>query len=401
MIVKSPMYQKYYSKFIESQKDNLHFTAHSHHFWPDVTLDAMIEYWNDSARLTDHKWEYILSEKVPQTQKLIAEILNLSHPENITFAPNTHELLFRLISSLSSKDTSKKIKILTTDSEFYSFERQIRRLQELPLYDIQVIPTKPFDSFESRFQQAVQSDQGQPWDMIFFSQVFFNSGIVFSGYEKIVRAAHKDSLIVMDAYHGFMAMPTNLSSVENKLFYISGGYKYAQSGEGVCFMYSPPGLKLRPVNTGWFADMKSLSQDQKSLISYSNDGYRFAGSTMDYTALYRLNATLSLLKRDAVSVDRIHAYVQDLQKDFLEKLNALEHPLLNLNSLLSADPNAKKDLKSHSHFLAFELPDASTTEKLVANLQKNKILTDSRKNVIRFGFGMYQNKNYTLNLSVI
>lgn len=397
MIIKSPMYQKYYSKFIESQKGNLHFTAHSHHFWPDVTLNAMIEYWQDSARLTDQKWEYILGEKVPQTQKLIAEVLNLSKPENITFAPNTHDLLFRLISSLdllNQESGGRKIKILTTDSEFYSFERQIRRLQELPLFDIHVIPTKPFNDFESRFLQAVQSDQGQPWDMIFFSQVFFNSGIVFSGYEKIVRAAHSKTLVVMDAYHGFMAIPTDLSAVENKLFYISGGYKYAQAGEGACFMYSPPGLHLRPLSTGWFADMKSLSQDQKSLVSYSNDGYRFAGSTMDYTALYRLHAVLNLFKKDGLSIQIIHTYVQDLQKDFLEKLAAMKHPLLNLNSLL----NPSETLNERAHFLAFELPETATTEKLVQSLKENRILTDSRKNVIRFGFGIYQDKNYKLNL---
>ncbi len=383
-MLKNLMYQKYYTLFLKAQNEHQHFAAHSHHYWPDVTREATIEYWDDSAKFVDHKWEKIFNEKLPQTQKLIAEILNISSSENITFAPNTHELLFRLISSLdwNKKD---KIQILTTDSEFYSFERQIRRLQELPYFEIHFVQTEPLSDFNQRFLNKIQS---QKWDMVFFSHVFFNSGAVFKDYEKAVRATNPEALVVMDAYHGFMAVPTDLKSVEDRLYYIAGSYKYAQGGEGCCFLISPKN-QLRPFYTGWFANMNGLSNFQKE-VGYSNDGYRLAGSTMDYTALYRLHSSLELFKKEKISVPQIHQHIQKMQKIFLEKIGSMEKcPLKKENLIIN-------DLNHHGHFLTFELKSTEMATGLVEHLRKNKIICDSRKNRIRFGFGLYQTENMDL-----
>ncbi|HBN88652.1 MAG TPA: selenocysteine lyase, partial [Rheinheimera sp.] len=92
------MYQQFYQRFLQANAGKQHFACHSHHYWPDVTRDAMLEYWDDTARLVDDKWQYIFAEKVPQTQQLIADILQLPQPEQIVFAPNTHELVMRLLS---------------------------------------------------------------------------------------------------------------------------------------------------------------------------------------------------------------------------------------------------------------------------------------------------------------
>ena len=92
------MYKKYYSRFLTANPHIQHYASHSHHFWPDVTREAGIQYWDDSAKYVDDKWNHIFGEKIPAVQKLIAEVLKLSHPEQIVFAPNTHELVYRLIS---------------------------------------------------------------------------------------------------------------------------------------------------------------------------------------------------------------------------------------------------------------------------------------------------------------
>ena len=102
------MYKKYYSRFLQANLDVQHFASHSHHYWPDITREAQLEYWDDSAKYVDDKWAHFFTHKIPSTQKLIAENLNLTHPEQITFASNTHELLFRVLTCL---DFSKKVKI--------------------------------------------------------------------------------------------------------------------------------------------------------------------------------------------------------------------------------------------------------------------------------------------------
>ena len=121
------MYKKFYTHFIEANPDVQHYAAHSHHYWPDVTLDATIQYWKDSAKLVDSKWDYFFSTKIPSTQALIADVLNLTKPEQIVFAPNTHELVYRVLSCFTHLP---QVRVLTTDSEFHSFERQINRLSE-------------------------------------------------------------------------------------------------------------------------------------------------------------------------------------------------------------------------------------------------------------------------------
>jgi selenocysteine lyase/cysteine desulfurase len=375
------MYQQFYQRFLQANQGKQHFACHSHHYWPDVTRDATLAYWDDSARLVDDKWQTIFGEKIPQTQQLIADILNLPAPEQIVFTTNTHEQVMRLFSCF---DLQKPLKILSTDSEFYSFQRQAKRLAELDNVEIITVATEPFASFTERFIAAAKENQ---LDMVFCSQVFFNSGYAIADLPAFVQAlaAVTPAMLVIDGYHGFMALPTDLSSIAERAFYLSGSYKYAQGGEGCCFMAVPPGSKQRPLYTGWFAEFGTLAAKKSALVLYSNDGNRFAGATMDYTALYRLHAVLLLFKQQGITVGRIHRYVQQLQKAFLAELARWQHPAINQSNLLA------HQLGQHGHFYTFKLSNTSEVAELAAFLKNNGIITDFRGDRLRFGFGLYQN----------
>lgn len=376
-------YQHLYTRFLQAHPGELHFASHSHHYWPDVTFEAHIQFWNDSCRYVDDKWDYFFSEKVPRAQALIAELLGLPKPDQIVFAPNTHELASRLLSCFPLR----KVRVLTTDSEFYSFERQISRLEEAGAVEVTRVPTEPFASFEERFRaEAARPD----FDLVFFSEVFFNSGFAIKNLEAIVRAVpNQDTVIAIDGYHSFMALPTRLTAFAERVFYIAGSYKYAQGGEGCCFMWVPPGCKLRPENTGWFAGFGSLTSFEKT-VAYSEDGFRFAGSTMDFSALYRLIASLEVFKSEGLTPAVIHAYIQKLQSGFLEKLEALGHPVLNRANLFA------QDLNHHGHFLTFRCGNARECEALSKELKSHKIHTDHRGDRLRFGFGLYHDLDYNL-----
>lgn len=45
---------------------------------------------------------------------------------------------------------------------------------------------------------------------------------------------------------------------------------------------------MRPLNTGWYANLENLENFDKNNVEYPDNGLRFAGSTMDFTALYRM-----------------------------------------------------------------------------------------------------------------
>lgn len=384
------MYQQFFQHFLQANQGKQHFACHSHHYWPDVTRAATLAYWDDSARLVDHKWHYIFGTKIPHTQQLIADVLNLPAPEQIVFAPNTHEFVMRLLSCF---DWQKPLRVLTTDSEFYSFQRQIKRLSEYGNIQVDVIATEPFASFEQRFVEAAASEH---YDLVFCSQVFFNSGYAIADLADFVNklAAGTEAMLVIDGYHGFMALPTDLSAIAERVFYLAGSYKYAQGGEGCCFMAVPAGSEHRPLYTGWFAEFGALAADKSALVLYSEDGYRFAGSTMDFTALYRLEAALLLYKQQGITVGRIHRYVQQLQQRFLALLAKQQHPMLNADNLLL------HNAEHHGHFYTFHLKASSQVAELAAFLKQHGIETDYRGDRLRFGFALYQNAD-TFDLSCL
>ena len=199
--------KKDFSRFLGMAPDRLHFAAHSHHYWPDVTFEAQQQAWMDAALLADKKWGKIFGEVMPAVRQGIAKRLHLPNPETICFAVNTHEFVMRIFSCFPSE---KKIKILTTDAEFYSFRRQVQRYAEENLVDVTIVPAEPFDTFSERFKTALNKE----YDLVYFSQVFFNSGYVVTDFSKIVSGiTSQETIVVIDGYHGFMAVPTYLSSV--------------------------------------------------------------------------------------------------------------------------------------------------------------------------------------------
>lgn len=372
------MFKNLYSIFLSHHPDTLHFACHSHHYWPDATRDAQIQYWDDSAKWVDKKWTYFYSKVLPPVYEQLCAHLNIPFDENIVFAPNTHELVFRLISSLNWKN---KIKVLTTDSEFYSFQRQSERLRELDIFDIHIVPTEPFASFEDRFIAAAKKDS---YDFIFFSQVFFNSGF-HCDYRKIVANLPPEPIICIDGYHGFFACPTDLSLIHEKCFYVAGSYKYAQGGEGACFMFVPSIARHKPFYTGWYAEISTLNKKDSS-VPYPNNAQQFAGSTMDFSAIYRLRAVLNLCKEKNISIDTIDTFIKKNMSLFLNKLSTLQLKDFNLQNLCI------DTLEKHGHFFTFVLPNEEITQRYVEAMEKKGLEVDSRNNRIRFGFGLYQDE---------
>ena len=147
-------YKPLFSKAIASNPERVHFAAHSHHLWPDVTLDAQIQAWTDGVQLADRKWDKVFGEVYPAAQKNVADELGLPDPSTIAFSPNTHELLVRLF---SAHPKAGPLKVLATDGEFHSFRRQGARWAEAGDIELTRIPCEPFDSFDERFVEAARS----------------------------------------------------------------------------------------------------------------------------------------------------------------------------------------------------------------------------------------------------
>lgn len=359
--------KKHFSRFLEADPDRLHFAAHSHHPWPNVSFEAHQQAWQDAAKYMDDKWDHIFGTVVPETTGLIAEILGLEGGGSIVFAPNTHELVVRIFSCLDPP-----VRVLATDSEFHSFNRQSRRWEEAGLAIVDRVAAEPFDTFAERFTSEARSGVH---DLIFLSEVFYNSGFVVPELDRIVSSVSEDkAFIVIDGYHSFMARPVNIGAIQDRVFYLAGGYKYAMSGEGACFLHCPPGYGPRPVNTGWYAGFGQLETGISELVPFAEDGLRFFGATTDPSGVYRMRAVLGWLADEGIGPAAISDHVKGLQRRFLDT-DVLPGPLV-----------PPEDVERGS-FLTFETEAAG---EIYQALHDKKVITDYRRNRLRIGFGIYQ-----------
>lgn len=366
-------YKALFSKALSSPHQKLHAAAHSHHLWPNASLDGQIAAWHDAALWADRKWERIYGHILPEAYGHIAAELNLPDASSIVVAPNTHELVMRLFTTLKPG-----ARVLTTDGEFHSFRRQSARLEEAGQIAVTRIPIAPITTFATRFTDALQNGV---WDMVFVSHVFFNSGHVFDDaltlHQKIDP---KRTIIAVDGYHGFMAIPTDYAAAAPHQYYIAGGYKYAMSGEGACFMHCPPGDQ-RPLYTGWYAEFDTLHGHKDDGVPYSTSAQRFAGSTFDPSAWYRFNAVQAMLAEEGLTTASIAAHVHALQESFIAAVQAGHAGALRDAHLLNPVLGAR-----HARFLAFLHPQAQRWQH---DLQAAGIITDVRGDVLRMGFGIY------------
>ncbi|WP_134494309.1 aminotransferase class V-fold PLP-dependent enzyme [Microvirga pakistanensis] len=361
-----------FSRFLDAAPERLHFAAHSHHPWPDVTRAAHLQAWDDAARLVDDKWEHVLGPVLEEFRAHAAGHLNLPDSGTIAVAPNTHEFLKRILSCFPA---DRPVRILTSDGEFHSFSRQIARLEEESLAAVTRVKVEPFASFEDRFRSAAAGEH----DLVFVSQVFFNSGFA-ADVRSLVDAAGERALVVIDGYHGFMARPMDLSAVAQRAFYIAGGYKYAMAGEGACFMHCPPDWGPRPRDTGWYAAFGALAAAQPGQVGYSADGWRFMGATFDPSGLYRFNAVMRWLRDEGITPAIVHAHAIALQQLFVQ--HVADIPALGRARLVVPEDEMRR-----GNFLTFETPGA---QDLHAGLTQRHVVTDVRGNRLRIGFGLYQ-----------
>ncbi|GAC1625675.1 MAG: aminotransferase class V-fold PLP-dependent enzyme [Nevskia sp.] len=369
-------YKLHFSRFLTAVPGRVHAAAHSHHPWPNVSFEAQAQAWLDAAEHIDGKWDKVFGTVLPQAQAHVARHLHLPDPATICFAGNTHELFMRLMSCIARKP----MRVLTTDGEFHSFNRQLQRLEEAGLAQVERIAVEPFASFSERFSAAAA--QGGH-ELVYFSQCFFNSGYLLHDLPALVGAVRDaETLVVIDGYHGYMALHTDLSTIAERAFYLSGGYKYAMCGEGTGFMHCPPAYAARPVDTGWFAGFAALSQGAAT-IPYAAAGMRFMGATYDPTGLYRLNAVMAFLQEHKLTPARIHARVAALQDLFLDALAKLSLPALNVEQLIPGRGQPR------GNFLTFRTPRAG---ELHAELKSHKVITDYREDRLRIGFGVYHDE---------
>lgn len=353
-------------------------TGHSHQAWPDCARDALLEAFDDAALCVDDKWARAFA-RGDVLRRYIAGQLASGDGDQVTadqiaLGQNTHELISRFISAL---DLRRRPRVVTTSGEFHSMHRQLSRLAEAGVA-VEFIETQPLESLSERLADALDDRTAA----VMVSSVLFQTAAQVPHLPALSQRAQRLGVeMLVDAYHGFGVLPLSLSELGGEhVFVTAGGYKYAQWGEGCCFLRVPPGTQLRPLFTGWFSDFAGLeSARDGGPVGYgATPAERFAGSTYDSTSHYRGAKVVEFFEAQALNIDRLRELNLHQTQHIIDQLLAGG---LGASALLT--PTAPE---RRAGFVAIRQPRASlVTERM----RERGVYVDSRGDVLRFGPAPY------------
>ena len=341
-------------------------TGHSHQAWPDVAREGLLEAFTLAAAHVDDKWSAVFDAQAELAAHITARIGGRA--DEIAFAPNTHELVVRFLSALP---LTTRPHIVTTGGEFHSAFRQLRRLAEEGI-EVTFVPVAPTHTLAERLAGAVTDRTSA----VIASTVLFETSTIVHGLEAVLEAAERvGAHVLLDAYHAFDIVPFR---VPERAFLVGGGYKYAQWGEGVCFLRVPAGCTLRPVFTGWFAGYAELANRRtEGPVGYADDGAtRFAGSTFDPASTLRARAVARFFEGQGMTVEALRA-------TSLAQTGRLLAAVADLPRLTVATPTADAD---RGGFVSLRTSDATALSKA---LREDGVFTDARGDMLRLGPAPY------------
>lgn len=341
-------------------------TGHSHQAWPDVAREGQLEAFDVAARDVDDKWDAVFAAQAELRAHTASRIG--ARADELAFAPNTHELVVRFLSALP---LARKPRLVTTTGEFHSAFRQLRRLAEEGI-EVVFVEAEPAATLSERLLEAVDARTSA----VVTSTVLFGTSSVVPGLEELVRGARgRGAEVLLDAYHAFDIVPF---AVPEGAYLVAGGYKYAQWGEGVCFLRVPTGSTLRPVYTGWFAGFAHLADRRPSgPVAYEADGAtRFAGSTFDPTSTFRARSVARFFEAQGMTPER-------LRSTSLRQTARILAAARELPGVVVATPTEDA---ARGGFVALQTPHAS---RLVAELREDGVFTDARGEMLRLGPAPY------------
>ncbi len=363
MSIQPEILREKYTKFL--REDRILLTGHSHQAWPDCAAEALVEAFDDAADLVDDKWGRAFA-KASAVRSAIQDYCRVE-PERIVLGQNTHELFFRLLSSLPSD----RAHVVASSGEFHSVRRQLVALEARGLR-VSWVPAAPAETLSERLYDAVTPTTSA----IVVSSVLFETSEVVPHLDTLVeRAVQKDVEVFIDGYHAFMALPCTFNEYTSQHAFISGGgYKYAQWGEGVCWMTVPSHYSRVPTFTGWFSDFKKLDELAHGQIGYGETKSDvFAGSTYDPISHYRAARVIAFFESEDLTIERLRALS-------IRQTSAIVDHLGDDGLVSPLDPTAR------GGFVTYRVEDASG---LVSTLRTQGIFSDARGSYIRFGPAPY------------
>jgi kynureninase len=360
-----------YSRFDVGNR--LLLTGHSHQAWPDRGFQGQVRAWEDAARLVDGKWTAAF-ERADRVRRGYARLLGEPDAE-VALGQSTFELVTRFLSALPLADRPR---LVTTDGEFHTIRRLLDRLAEAGVQVVKVA-ARPVDSTADRLAAAADDRTAA----VLVSSVLFLDARIVPGLGRVAEAcARVGAELLVDAYHHLNVVPFATADLGLAAAFITGGgYKYCQLGEGNAFLRVPPGSRLRPVLTGWFAEFAALTDGgADGRTRYGGGAARFAGATYDPTSHYRAAEVFDFLDEKGLTPALLREVSQHQVGLLADRFDAMD-----LDPAVIERDRAVT-MEGVGGFLALRSPWAA---ELADRLRSRGVETDYRGDMLRLGPAPY------------
>ena len=354
--------------------ERLLLTGHSHQAWPDVAFAGLMEAWTDAAERVDDKWGRA-ALKADRVRAGFARWLG-DRSGVIALGGNTHELLIRLLSAL---DLRRRPKLVSTDGEFHTLRRQLARLAEERAMEVSWVAAYPAATLAQRLIEAVDDRTAA----VLASSVLFARAHIVPGLGQVAAECRRAGAeLVVDAYHHLNVVPFDLEREGlDDAWVVGGGYKYAQLGEGNCFMRVPPEREhLRPVLTGWYSEFARLADAPSGEVPYGEGPARWAGATYDPTSHYRAARVFDFFEEIGLTPETLREVSRHQVALLASCFDAL-----GLDAHVIAR-DREPPLEQVGGFLALDSPWAG---EICARLRERGVFIDCRGEVLRLGPAPY------------
>ncbi len=195
--------------------------------------------------MADRKWGHVLGTVLPAAQRHVARLLGLSEPRQVAFAPNTHEFvaaalfLPRLVApGARARERARVPQLPPADpAPRGNGPAPAHRDSRRTLRDVR-------GALRGRRVLAGLGPRLALARVLRFGVRRPRTSSASCAPRRPARSSRSTATTPSTP------SPSTSRAIHARAFYLAGGYKYAMSGEGACFLAIPPGCDLRPADTG-------------------------------------------------------------------------------------------------------------------------------------------------------
>lgn len=326
-------------------------------------VEAALEEFTASWHRHGNPWE-LWCERMEELRAEFAGLINAG-PDEVAVTFSVSSAVGAVASAL---DWSERPRVVTSDLDFPTMGH-VWLAQRARGADVVYaraegdrLPPAAFDAVVDRRTRLVAT-----------SHVCYRSGFK-TDLAALARLAHeRGALLLVDAFQSLGTEPLDVKALGVD-FLTGGALKYLLGTPGVAFLYVRRGLaeRLRPTDTGWFAQADPFAYDVHHL-DYAPDARRFQSGSPPVPAVYAALAGIRLLR--GVGPERIGDHVAGLCGALIAGLLERDRPVIT-----PADEAARGPLV---------MLRCEDVQRLLAHLAGRGVLCSTRDGALRASFHYY------------